>query len=368
MALQTGTLQVSDTLVQRLRTEIGADVLDQNVLSVGLARLVDAVQAEIDAHNEKTRDMVSALAVITTEKVASYGGQVGGEMIETNEYARVPTQKGFVPSKIGFPLRQWQFGVGWTYMFFRDATVRDMLVKLGGALVAHRQKILTLASRALFGSSNYTFRDYTVDNAEIEVKRLVNADGAAIPMGLNANTFDAATHTHYDAINWANANAAEKEAAVSGLVYDVVEHGHASDNVVYCAMGDEKKIRAVESFEPYLPASVVRGTAEDRANGVLQTTNPTNRAIGILTESGAEVWVKPWIPVNYLFTYASGDPRKPLAERVRDGSDGLETVAQNDAYPLYAQYLMAEFDFGANERTNGAVLYLGGDTYTDPSL
>lgn len=368
MALQTGTLQVSDTLVQRLRTEIGPDVLDQNVLAVGIERLRDAVQAEIDAHNELTRDMVAMLAVRTTLTVASYGGQVGGEMIETDEYARVPTQKGFVPSKVGFPLRQFQFSVGWTYMFFRSATVNDMLVKLGGALVAHRQKILQQAQRALFGATNYTFRDYVVDNAEIAVKRLVNGDGAAIPMGPSATAFDAGTHTHYDAVDWANATQAEKDAAVTELVYDVVEHGHSAGNVLYAAMGDEKKVREIPSFSAYLPAQIVRGTAEDRANGVLQTTDPTNRAIGVLTETGAEVWVKPWVPTNYLFTYAADDPRKPLAERVREGSDGLETVAQNAAYPLYADYMMAEFDFGANQRTNGAVLYLGGDTYQEPSL
>ena len=368
MALQTGTLQVSDTLVQRLRTEICADVLDQNVLAVGLDRLQAAVQAEVDAHNELVRDMVTALAVRTTLTTSSYGGQVGGEMIETDEYARVPTQKGFVPSKINFPLRQFQFAVGWTYMYYRVATVRDMLVRLGGAQVAHREKILQQVSRALFGAANYTFRDYTVDNAELSVKRLVNADGAAIPMGLNASAFDPATHTHYDALDYAGATEAQRETAVNGLVYDVVEHGHAAGNVLYCAMGDEKKVRGLPSFEPYLPASVIRGTAEDRANGVLQTTNPTNRAIGVMTESGAEVWVKPWIPKNYLFTYAADDPRKPLAERVPEGRGGLETVAQNAAYPLYADYMMAEFGFGANERTNGAVLYLGGAVYTEPTF
>lgn len=368
MALQTGTLQVSDTLVQRLRTEIGADVLDQNVLAVGLDRIQAAIAAEIEAHNRLTRDMVAMLAVITTEKVASYGGQVGGEMMETDEFARVPTQKGFVPSKVGFPLRQFQFAVGWTYAFYRKATVRDMLLRLGGAQVAHRQKILAQAQRALFGAANYVFRDYTEDNAEIEVKRLVNGDGAAIPMGPSAATFDADTHSHYDAIDWAAATAAQREDAVAGLVYDVVEHGHASGNVVYAAMGDEKKVRSLTGFEPYLPAQIVRGTAEDRAAGVLQTTDPTNRAIGVLTETGAEVWVKPWVPQSYLFSYASGDPRKPLAERVREGSDGLETVAQNAAYPLYAEYLMAEFDFGAANRTNGAVLYLGANVYQEPNF
>ncbi len=61
---------------------------------------------------------------------------------------------------------------------------------------------------------------------------------------------------------------------------------------------------------------------------------------------------------------------KPLAFRQREAASlqGLRIAAQLDTHPLYAQYMEAEFGVGVWTRTNGAVLYFGGASYTDPTI
>ncbi|MBK6317025.1 MAG: hypothetical protein IPF53_22740 [Blastocatellia bacterium] len=69
------------------------------------------------------------------------------------------------------------------------------------------------------------------------------------------------------------------------------------------------------------------------------------------------MWVKPWIPANYLFTYVEGSPA-PLVLRTRSaGGGGLEIAAEDELHPLRARTLESEFGFGAWTRTNGPSLH-----------
>ena len=92
-----------------------------------------------------------------------------------------------------------------------------------------------------------------------------------------------------------------------------------------------------------------------------------NRAIGIF--GGAEVWVKPWMPANYIFIWDAGSD-KPVVIRQRAGGSqpGLRIAGENDAFPLHAQYMEAEFGAAVWNRTNGVMLYFGDTSYSDPTL
>lgn len=360
MALQTGTHGLQDLLANE----------SQSVIDYGMENIQPVLEAELAAHNAVMQDAVGALAVQTTERAETYGASLGGEMIETDEYARVPTQKQKGRGEVAYPLRQFQYAIGWTNEWMRKNTPADLARAVLGAERAHRIAVITKIKQAIFGASNYTFYDYLTDDLGLTVRRLLNADSQAIPVGPNGESFNASSHTHYDAIEWSTATSDAKDAAIEALVNDVVEHGHGAGLVVYVNKADESKIRALTDFEAYLPAQIIRGTQADRAAGTLDTTRVDNRAIGVLAASGAEVWVKPWVPANYVFAYASGDPDKPLKVRVAPdvGSPALRIVAEIPSYPLFAQYMASEFGFGAFTRTNGAVLYLGDSTYTDPTF
>jgi hypothetical protein len=83
-----------------------------------------------------------------------------------------------------------------------------------------------------------------------------------------------------------------------------------------------------------LPASSRFMTAFTLANNVtfatgsLDIMNVYNRQIGIF--GAAEIFVKPWVPSGYIFTFNPAQ-RKPLALRNRPGvPTGLQLVADNE--------------------------------------
>jgi len=97
--------------------------------------------------------------------------------------------------------------------------------------------------------------------------------------------------------------------------------------------------------------------------------NIYNRPIGFFG-SKAEVWVKPWVPTNYVFAFNT-TVNKPLMVRTRPTAGttnrgSLRIAAQNESYPLRATYLEREYGVGVYERTNGACLYTGGGSYVAP--
>ena len=94
-----------------------------------------------------------------------------------------------------------------------------------------------------------------------------------------------------------------------------------------------------------------------------------NRPIGFL--GAATVWTKPWALQNYFFASAIGNAAtKPLVMRERDQDvlNGLRMVAENDSYPLHAQYYESVFGIGVWNRGNGAVLYNGSSSYVAPTI
>ena len=351
MPLNTGTYDISALLAARF----------QSVADFDMNTVIRILQADLAAHNQIVQTMVAEMAEITTDRQRLYGSSIGGEMVETDEYGRAPTQRAAPGSTVGFPLRLFQFAVGWTRKYLEMATPADLAQRQLAAEQAHMRAIQRDLKRAIYGSANYTYRDHLVDNVDLAVKRFVNADSAAIPNGPNGETFDAATHTHYDA------NAGLNATVLTALVNDVIEHGHGAQVRIGINKADEAAVRALAGFTAYPdPRIVFRAT--DTPATTVDLSRLDNRPIGIF--AGAEVWVKSWAIANYAVAWDAGDPRRPVSFRQRSQTtlQGLRLAADNDAYPLHAQYMEAEFGLGVWTRTNGAVLYFGGGAYVNPTI
>lgn len=350
--MSTGVHSLSDLLAYKNTT----------VVDFGLERIAEIVQNEINAHNLLVEQMITELAEPTTERGGTSGASIEGQMVRVDEYARVPTQRGLKPANVAFPLEKFQFALGWTNDFFITRTPADLAIMTQRATRADLLNLQKEIKRALFLSGNYTFIDVFKDGASLNVKRLVNADGDVIPAGPNGESFDGATHTHYDAT--ATFTATNLEA----LINDVVEHGHGEGLRVYINKAQEGTVRAFTGFTAYLDARIVGATNANQAVGRLDTTRVDNRAIGLF--NGAEVWVKPWIPTGYVFAFAAGDNRKPLRFRQMEepALRGLRLAAELNTHPLYARYMERYFGLGVWTRTNGAVLYTAGAAYVDPTI
>lgn len=334
----------------------------QSAAEFGLDTIAEVLQRDLAAHNQSISEMMSELVEFTTDRQRIYGASVSGDMVEVDEYGRSATQRQFPGSTVGFPLRMNQFAIGWTQKWFELKTPADVAVSAAAAKRAHLRALRLAVQRALFQSANYNFVDFLEDQVTLGVKRLVNADGQAIPDGPNAETFDGSTHTHY----LARAGGSLAASDVNGAITTVVEHGHGGMVKIAINKADEAAYRALTGFVAYVdPRVVYRNT--DTPGQTLDITRQDNRAIGLF--GAAEVWVKPWIPANYALVWDSSD-NPPLAfrQRSQERLRGLRIAATNSAFPLYAQYMEAEFGVGVWNRTNASVLYWGNTTYADPTL
>lgn len=354
MATVTGTNDIASLLANKQTT----------VAQFGLDNIQPILQAEIDAHNLIMTQMVGELADVSGDRLRLSGTSDSGEMSEVDEYGRGPTQKPSVGASVGFPLRLFQYGLGWTKKWFETHSPADMAVAVQGAEKAHRKAVVREIKRAIFLSTNYTFTDDLVaPSAALPVKRFVNADSAAIPEGPNGESFDGSTHTHYNA----SSTSAFDVAAMNALISDVLEHGHGQDLRVYVNVADAATVQGLSGFSPLIDPRLIMGTQANQPAMRLDITRADNRAIGIF--GSATVWVKPWIPANYAFAFAADDPSKPLVVRTRNGGQvALEIAAELDTHPLHAQYMESEFGAGVWTRTNGAVLYHASTTYADPTI
>ncbi len=351
MAPRTGTYGVADLRANRQTTAaaFGLDILSENLADV------------LAAHNSIVTDMVTELAEPTTNRLRAGGFGDSGDFVEVDQWSRARTQKAVAVGNIGFPLKLYQFPVGWTRKYFEQTTVADTVGRQFTAQKAHAKIIVREMKKAIFGSANYTVNDKLVAPiVSLDVKRFANADGFAIPEGPNGEVFTASTHSHY------LGSATLTNAALLSLVNTVAEHSETGQVRIAIAAADQTAVEALTSFKPFTDVRLTQsGTAVEPMQR-LDYTKMNNRPIGYF--GVAEVWVKPWAIANYIFAWDGGAVEKPLAYRTRTPGAGMVIAAELDAFPLHAQYMEAEFGFGVWGRTRGAVLYFANATYTDPTI
>ena len=353
-SVTTGTHDISSLFASR----------NQSVVEFGIDNVNTILQNDLAAHNLLVQDMFGEFAEFSSDRQRIYGASVSGDMVEVDEYGRSATQKPSAGSTVGFPMKLFQYAIGWTEKWMQTHTPNDMALAQQGAKMAHLRRLQLEVKKALLLSSNYTWVDFLVDGVSLSVKRLVNADSQAIPDGPNGEQFTASSHTHY--------LARVSTLAVSdgtGLINTVLEHGHGGRVKIAINAADEAAWRALTGTGGFQalsdPRLIYRNT--DTPGQTLDISRTDNRQIGLF--GAAELWVKPWVPANYALCWDSEGP-KPLLFRQRSQAtlQGLRIAATNSAYPLTAQYVEDEFGIGVWNRTNGAVLYTGGTSYTDPTL
>lgn len=345
-----GTLSVSDLLATQNAT----------IAEVGEGDVFAAINTALTVWNRTMQEKLGALVEFTTDRIRSFGGPDSMQLQQLDEFGTPNPQKVTAGVNLGFPLRRYGGAVQWTRHYFQNRTPAELAANYTALETADARAIDLEIRRALFVPTNYTFIDVLTNRYSLDVKALLNADGAAIPMDPNGGTYDGATHTHY------LATASFVVANLQSLIDTVLEHHPGGGVMVYINRAQEAAIRAFTGFYPYYDSRVDVGANAARARGNLDMGQPTNRAIGVF--DAAEIWVKPWIPAGYLFAWNPTAP-KPLAYRRRNNGSGNFALEYDDeSHPLRAQVLAREFGVGVWTRTNGAVLYTGGGTYAAPSL
>jgi hypothetical protein len=346
-----GTLGILDTLAAN-RTFIA---------NYGEDNAYRAIQEYLDAHNAIVEMMLTDLAESTTDRLRRYGGVDSMTMIEGDEWSTPDVQKVLPGVNVGFPLRLFQVGLQWTQKYFQTHTVAELAGQVSAAMTADVRRIQSELKRAIFTPTNNTaYLDRLVDNLNLPIRALLNADGTQIPADPYGNLFNAATHTHY--LGCPSAFAASD---LSGLITTVLEHYNQGTVKVNIAQAQEAAVRGFTGFTPYTDVRIITATTQSIGASPLDMMNIYNRAIGVF--GSAEVWVKPWVINGYVFAF-NPEQRKPLAMRTRENAPtGLRIAAEYDEYPLHAKFMEREFGLGVQERQNGAVLDTAHTSYNVPT-
>jgi hypothetical protein len=355
-----GTLSLSDLLNRSANL---------NVTAFGEDQVFGTLATFLAARERMMNDIMGSLVVRTTDKLRRYGGFTSEVAFQKmDEFGTPAPQKTNVaPVNVGFPLDRWGAGLQWSRLYFERKTVGEFAAQVDEFTRADADRLQNEMLRALMTpTNNTTYVDYLDNGVTLPIRRLVNADSTSVPTAPDGTTFNAATHTHYLA-----RVAALAASDVVAVVDTVAEHYAMGQLRLYINRAQEATIRTFTSnFRPYTsPMIEIRSTTDQPAAGRLNMLSPNDRDIG-LWDDKAIVTVKPWMPANYMFAWMDGAP-SPLVMRVPPsglGGGSLYLEADDENYPLRAQFFGRYFGFGVYERTNGAVLYTGATTYTAPTL
>jgi hypothetical protein len=346
----TGTLEIPSLIKARFLSPV----------QVGLDKLAQDVNNELSIWNARSVDLISTFAEITEDRKRRSGSALDGSpMDEVDEFGVAPAKKVLPGMEVEFPLKKYNYNLGWTDDWFAQHTVEDMFVQVVSARTSYSKTIQREIKKAVFLKSNYTVSDTLRDGASLAVKRFVNADGASLPIGPNGEIFDGSTETHY------LGTASFVTGDLTSMVDQLVEKGHGGNVRIYINRAQETAVRGFADFTAYSDPRI-QYVATDFTTKRVDITRQDNRAIGI--HGSAEVWVKPWIPAGYVFAYDADSP-KPLAmRRHKVFAPGLRVNARLSAFPLNADYMTAYMGFGVYNRTNGVCLDTGNASYTDPTI
>jgi len=352
-----GTLFTLDSVAQTTTTigEVGEEKIWKNL------------DGYFAAHNLLFNQALALVAERTTERLRRYGGTADVIAQELGEFGQPSAQK-LSPTgyNIGFPLRRYGYALQWTRFAFENMSAEEFSKQVNGVTDADEQRLYSAIRTALFKPTNSVFTDWQqTPTIDLTVKALLNADGEVVPTGPSAVSFNGATHTHYSGVTAANAPTA---AEVNALIENVVEHYNTGNVAVYINRGSEAAFRAFAGFSAYIDARLLNQTTGLVATGALDVRNLYDRAIGIL--NGAEVFVKPWVPVGYAVCVGLGADaplvvRQPVPQTARD----LRLVAQDENHPLRATEWEHRYGVAVWNRSSAAVLdtVTGGGVYAQPA-
>lgn len=353
-----GTLSTLDTLA----------ATQQSLVDYGEDRAWAEVAAALAAHTNQMDAMMGPLVERTTIRQRRYGTAASRSMQVADQFGRPQVQKITAGATLGYPLRLYDDALQWNRKFVQaPGSAQQLAAEFDAILDADRRLVLYELKKALMTPTNYTFNDVLVDNVQLAVKALANADGASIPLGPNGESFDGSTHTHYLYTDGTSLAAADVTAGTS----TVREHTMQGSIEIWINTAQETAMRALTGFVAHIYGYIARGggATTDVTDRALVANNPNDRSIGFFGE--AEVFVKSWWPSGYVGFVNVGAAQAPLAMRTRDGQGDLTLVYEDDNHPLRARAYEREFGIGVSNRVAVAVLYIdtgNGDAYVAPTL
>lgn len=308
-------------------------------------------------------ETVAQLSSAKFEKASEYG--------EPRGIRQKPTS-----FSVGYDFNWYDLGARFTWQFLADADSGQVTAIQAAALDAHNRLVFEVVLSALYSNVN---RTAVIDDLEVPVKALYNADGT-VPPTYKTNTFDG-THNHYLVSGAATIDSGDLDALFEHLRH----HGYSSENgvqqIVAVNSREGKEIRKFRVADgdtyDFIPA---QGQPQDRilepgqqvSGGRIGATYQGLRAIGTYGEM--IIVEDDLFPVGYVLVVGSGGSmnlNNPVGIREHKNASlrGLRLVKGRDAdYPLIDSFYNCGLGSGIRQRGGAAVMQIkASGSYAPPS-
>lgn len=347
---RTGTYTLADL----------STITNQTINDFGREDVVQAIEDDLAAHNERVDELTALFADQTTEREEPQPLSDDSKARRVDEVGRVRTQTPDKPGKVGYPIDTIQYAVGWDADYLLVATPAEMASTTIAAERAMLAEHIAYIRRALLNPTNYTHYGYVDDKTETTVKALYNGDGQVPPRSPNLATFTG-SHNHY------LANAGLTSTVASAAISTVAEHTINANLATYINPSDAATWKALDGFVPLMESRV--RVALDQTVGVaaLDTANATERDIGYY--DGSVVRTRGWMPSGYALTIDLNAPAKVLRRRVprQAARQGLRVYGGGFVFPLQADFMVEQFGYGVYNRGGASALDYSHANYTAPA-
>lgn len=308
-------------------------------------------------------ESVSQLSSAKFEKASEYG--------EPRGIRQKPTS-----FSIGYDFGWYDLGERFTWQFLADADSNQVTALQSAVLDAHSRLEFELVLAALYNNTN---RIAVVDDVDIPVKALYNADGT-VPPSYKNTTFDG-THNHYMVSGAVTVDSGDLEDLSEQLRHHGYDKTNGVTQLVLVNSREGKVIRGFrradgDSFD-FIPAT---GEPQDlilEPGQQISGGRPANtyNGLNVIGKYGDMIIIEDDLfPAGYVTIVGSGGSMNlnnpvGIREHRNPGLRGLRLVKGRDAdYPLIDAFYNVGLGTGIRQRGGSAVMQIkASGSYTPPT-
>lgn len=334
-------------------------------------------QATILLQNAERQAIIDFLTFDVTELVESVAQLSSAKFERASEYGepRGIRQKP-TSFSIGYDFGWYDLGARYTWQFLADASSGQVEAIHSAALDADNRLMFEVVLSALYNNVN---RTAVIDDVEVPVKALYNADGT-VPPTYKTNTFDG-THNHYMVSGAATIDSVDLDDLIEQLRHHGYDRTNGVTQVLLVNSREGKKIRTFRQASgdtyDFIPATSEPQDLILEATQTVSGGRPsgTYGGLNVIGKYGDLLIIEDDLfPVGYVVIIGTGGRQNlnnpvGLRQHRNPALRGLRLVKGRDAdYPLIDSFYNRGVGTGIRQRGGSAVMQIkASGSYAPPT-
>ncbi len=314
----------------------------------------------------------SGLFAVQDNEMVKYAIGTSNEWKVATEYGVPDPARGKTEGHM-LPIRPYNWGMGWTQMYLREAYADDLQATIKSMVDSVRKLWQKALLTRLFSDTANTIADTAY--ADLPFANSTNDISTYVPPVSPDGEEFANTHNHFLGTSTSGVTATTfNVAAVDTLMEHLQEHGYASPYEMCVSRTDISSWAAVTGFKPPDWAGIsFHASAVERAS----FTDIGSYIGSIEGKRGmVQLWETPRVPTTFAAMYkrvddgVGGGMGAPLRVRIDPMYGFGFNIVPGDYVNAPVNLLVGfgKFGVGVGNRTNCVLLDLTNSTYTAPSI